>query len=568
MIWKRPRTRSALQKRYEALKREAQPHRDFWEYMAQEAWPHRLTGFETGGPTGSQRQRNWLEGAKRIRNSKPQTALENFRAAMTAGVSSPARPWYQLSFSRPELADNEAAKKWLAEITLASQQLLAKTDFYRVAPDVYELLGCFGTAVCWMEESPQAVLKFQALELGTFVLGKNGRGEVDTIIRQTWMTLGEMADAFGVEYMSDRLQEQLKNGGEDTYQSVLHAVMPNPDFQPEALGPEGKRWLSLWWEYGTPDEDGKFLREGGYDSKPFAAPRWSVQGHQVYGRGLGALVIGDCKQLQLLEANKALAVEQTVAPPLAAPVSMSASPFSLSPGTVTWVPETTDLVRPLVQINPAAIPAVSQLIRETEARIERGLYADLWLLLQDKPGQMTATEVDVKNQEKMTLLGAALESMQSEFLAVVIERLVEAGFKRGLLPPPPPELLEIVSEAELAPTFISTMAVAQRAVAAQGLDRIVGVLGALSPLAPSAVDVVDADKMVREYVRAYGVTPDIVRTEEELQDMRAERQQQQAEQAQTASLQSVATSAAKLGQADMSADSALGQLMGAANAAR
>ena len=110
-----------------------------------------------------------------------------------------------------------------------------------------------------------------------------------------------------------------------------------------------------------------------------------------------------------------------------------------------------------------------------------------------------------------------------------------------ILPDIPPELQGM----ELKVEFISVLAQAQRAVATQGMDRMLAAVGQLTALSPAIVDKVDFDQVVDEYADAYGVSPKIIVPDDQVAQIRAQREAaQQAQQAAAAAPAAVDTARA------------------------
>ena len=84
---------------------------------------------------------------------------------------------------------------------------------------------------------------------------------------------------------------------------------------------------------------------------------------------------------------------------------------------------------------------------------------DMFLMIDGQSGQMTATEVAERHQEKLLMLGPVLERLQNEILDPLIEITFAQMIEAGIVPRPPDEL----QGKELNVEFISMLAQAQRA---------------------------------------------------------------------------------------------------------
>jgi hypothetical protein len=91
-----------------------------------------------------------------------------------------------------------------------------------------------------------------------------------------------------------------------------------------------------------------------------------------------------------------------------------------------------------------------------------------------------------------------------------------------------PEIPEEIQGRELNIEFISTLAQAQRAVAAGGSDRLLGTVTQLAAVKPDIIDKVNFDQIVDDYAELFGVNPKLVVPDDEVAEIRAARAQQQA----------------------------------------
>jgi hypothetical protein len=128
------------------------------------------------------------------------------------------------------------------------------------------------------------------------------------------------------------------------------------------------------------------------------------------------------------------------------------------------------------------------------------------MMANDSRSNVTATEVAERHEEKLLMLGPVLERLHNELLSPLIDLAFSYADRAGILPTPPPEL----EGMELGVEFISVLAQAQRAVATQGMDRLLGTVGQMAAIKPEVLDKIDFDQVVDDYGDAYGVNPKIV----------------------------------------------------------
>jgi Bacteriophage head to tail connecting protein len=150
----------------------------------------------------------------------------------------------------------------------------------------------------------------------------------------------------------------------------------------------------------------------------------------------------------------------------------------------------------------------------------------LFLMLQSQPanGRMTATEVAERHEEKLLMLGPVLERIHNELLSPLVDITFDRCMESGILPPPPEEIQGVDLDIE----FISVLAQAQRAVAVNGMERLVSTAVSLAPVRPEILDKINFDQVIDDMGNAFGVNPAIVISDDDAAAARAQRAQQAA----------------------------------------
>ena len=136
---------------------------------------------------------------------------------------------------------------------------------------------------------------------------------------------------------------------------------------------------------------------------------------------------------------------------------------------------------------------------------------------------MTATEVLQRNEEKMRILAPVLGRLQSELLQPLIERSFSLLLTAGLLPQAPEELQGQDIEIE----YVSPMAKAQKLTDLQSMLRGFEVMMQVAEIAP-VMDYLDTDKLVQYLVDVTGIPARVIRSQDEVAEIR-EQQAQAAE---------------------------------------
>lgn len=544
--------KAELRQRFEALKTERASWLTEWRELAEHMRPRAFREFRADANKGDKKH-------QKIINFTPLKSARTLASGMMAGITSPSRPWFRLTVAGDAtLTEAPGVKAWLSDSERVMREDLAKSNIYKALHLVYADLGPFSTSAMLVDEDDEDGARAYVFPLGSYALACSARGDVDTLFREVSLTVLQLVKLFGVEVCSQTVQQAYKDKKYDMRVDVVHAIMPNDAHEPGALGPAGKAWLSYWWEANAGEEVG-FLRVGGYEERPLMCPRWEVTGEDTYGHGPGFAALGDCKALQFLERRSAQATDKIVNPPMAAPTAASTAVLDLLPGKVSYVDGlgTGQALRPAVEIDPNVITIFDTKVQRHELRIREAFFADLWLMLSESTGQMTAREVQERREEKLLQLGTVLEALQDELLDPLIDRLFGIALRRGRIPPPPEEL----SGRQLKVEYISIMAQAQKLLSVTGIERIATFVGNLAALKPEVLDKLDLDQLVDELADSLGVPPAIIRTDEAVEALRQARAQAQQQQAATEQAVQAAQAAKTLSETDTEGTNGLTELL-------
>lgn len=506
---------------------------------------------------------------QRINNQKPVRSAKIGAAGMASGLASQSRPW--ILIQPPQgVPNNSAVQQWLYSVQQSIHGVLARSNFYNILPQVCHSEMVYGTGAMSALPDDEDVVRFYHYPVGTFALATSARGQVDTFYREYSMTPRQIVQQFGKDNCSAQVK-LLAEQGQNTNICVCHLIEPNPDADMAKMDNRSMPWKSTYWEDGKQNEC--ILRQSGFKSFPIMAPRWDVNGVNVYGTGPGDVAIGKSQELQLLEADKMRLVQLYARPSLTAPISIRGQGANTVPGGITWVPDNLvgAAMRPSYEPNPAALVNVRAEIAECEQDISEAFYEDLFLLISQSEGTMTAYEVAQRKEEKMLMLGPVVERNNDELFDPLIDQvfsiMYEAsipywmGLREGepLIPPPPEELQGVPLRVE----YVSILSQAQKAVAASGIERAIQFTSLLAQAQPDAFDKINSDVAQEEYFTAIGVPPTLLRSQDEVNAIRQARAQAQQQQIMAEQAAQMVDSAKTLSETPTTGDSALTAMIGA-----
>ena len=453
-----------------------------------------------------------------------------FRAGLTNGTCSPARPWFRLGLADMESSEkSKPVREYLETLERIFLEIYRSSNFYRAVPLGLDDCGTFGTSVVIPTEDYENVMHFTPVTTGQFWLNAGDNGKIVEMFRQFTLNSKAAMQKFNGQ-VSQRIKSAYDNADYTTKFEFCHAICENPSAKNAAVYGKDKAFKSVYFEIGGDNGD-SVNRESGFDIFPVMAPRWEPTGEDTYGYGCGALSLGDNNQLQLQERRKAQAIDKMVSPPLQAPTKMKDQPIAGIAGGITFADpdvQGRQAINPLYTVDPR-LAELREDMAAVESRIEEAWYYNLFLMLaNDTRSNITATEISQRQEEKLVMLGPAMESVHNELFDPIISATLYYADKAGILPPAPKELQGKAIKVE----YISTIAQAQKMVGIATVERFIGFIGNLSQFFPIVRHKIDPLAAVDQVGDMLGIRSGIIRgTDEANRDASAEAQQVQMAQA-------------------------------------
>ena len=541
-------TRDRLFTRWGQLKSERASWYAHWQELTSYILPRNGRYFRQDRDRGYRRHNN-------IYDSTGTRALRVLGAGMMSGATSPARQWFRLATPDPELNSYDPVKLWLDDVTKRMQRVFQKSNTYNALHQMYEELGCFGTAATVLLPDYQNVIHHYPLTCGEYCISTDAKGRVCTLYREFEMTVSQMVKEFGLEKCSVSVQNMYRTGNLDQWVPVIHAIEPRADRDIGKRDAKNMPWGSYYFEVGG--EEGVFLRESGFQYFPALCPRWSVVGGDIYGNSPGMEALGDIKQLQHEQLRKAQAIDYQTKPPLQVPASMKNRDVETLPGGVSYYDGQSNGIKTAFEVN-LNLQYLLNDIMDCRERVRGSFYADLFLMLSNIPNsRMTATEVAERHEEKLLMLGPVLERLHNELLSPLVDITFNRMVASGAIPPAPQELQGMDLNVE----FVSMLAQAQRAIGTNAVDRFVGNLGAIARMKPDILDKFDQDQWADVYADMLGVDPSLIIADKEVALLRDARNRAMAAKEQAAAMQQTSQSVKNMAQAPTGQQNALTDVM-------
>lgn len=519
----------ALRVYYEGLRAQMQSDRATWD-------PHWADLVDFFSPRSA--SWDWSDtniGDRRDFDIINETALECRRtlaAGMASGMTPQASKWFALEADTSEDDEDLEVRDFCEKVEERVRKVFLKSNTYSALLNLYDEEGFLGTSAFLVMPDDKSVIRCYEYQIGRYYLSLDSTRRVSVILRVLYMTISQVVEEFGFDACSSSVKTLYTNpagGSKETRIPVVH-VIHKGDYFAENPGKPKWPWRSVYYEMSANDSKTGLLKESGFFECPVMVGRWRVVGENTYAESPGMDCLGSTMSLQAWEERIAQAVEKQVNPPTVASTDVDPRKLSTLPGDVIFI-SSKDASKAFVAAYQVdfRVEGGVQILQRIEQRIQRLMYQSLFQMISNSDRrEITAEEIRAKQQEKMQVLGPVVERNVEEVLAPLIMRTLGIMERAGMLPAIPKRMLKADgTPKKFKLEFISILAKAQKMQGLTNLAQFMQFMGSEAAINSSMMDVVKVDEVAREYAELSDVPAHILRSEEEVAALRAEKQRAQ-----------------------------------------
>jgi hypothetical protein len=498
-------------------------------------------------------------------------SCEMLAGALHGMLTNPASQWFGLTMGDRALDVRDDVRLWLEDCADKMLVIMNSSNFQPEVHSLYMQEIAFGGAAMFIEEDKERVICFSTKPVQTVFLDENARGQVDVVDYLTEMTAKQIVQRYGQgnteraalePIVGKKVASAFEKKSADKFE-VLHSTYPRDMTDPYVLSSKTSKGFPLAADHTLVCEK-KNLESGGYNESPWVTPRWMVVPGEIYGRGPGMKVLPDTKMINEMTKTMLEGAQKVVNPPVSVPDDGFILPLKLKANGVNFRRSggsQEDRIEPI--FNDTRIDFGHQILDDTRRRIREGFYVDQLQLPWGGP-QMTATETNVRQEDKLRIMGPMLGRQQVEFLDPLIRRIFGIMFRKKMFLEAP----AVIRGKRAMVRYTSPIARAQKVADGQNILRGLQMLAPIQALHPEVMDNFDADAAALFIATDVSGFPQrIIRKATERDALRKGRQEAQAQQAQSAQAQQQAAIAEQGSKAVLNvsqANQAGGQLPNAA----
>lgn len=457
-------------------------------------------------------------------------------AAIHGYLTNPSSRWFTIKMQDEALNDDSNIRNWLKQCENRIYDILNDSNFNQQINELYLDMGVFGTGILFCEEDEQDVVRFYCRPINEMFIVEDARERVNRIYRWFKYTTLQAYEMWG-EASGESVVKAWKGRDFTKTHEFLHHVCPRYKRNVRMTNAKNKPYASYYISL----TDECFVSEGGYEEFPAFVPRYNKVSDDAYGYSPAVICLADIKMLNKTQETFIRAGEKAIDPPLVLPHDGFILPIKLNAAALNYrLPGTnpTDKIEQLPQSQ--GLPFTDQWITKQQEAIKRKFHTDLFLMLMDS-GNMTATEVMQRVQEKMLILGPTIGRLMTELLNPLIHRVFAIGMRKGIFPPPPVGLSGVNYQVD----YISPLAQAQKSVDTQSITSLLSIVSQIMEVNPSAGYKINTNKAVDHLADTLGTPPDIINDDKTANALAAEAQKQQQQEMQLKALQTGADVAKK-----------------------
>lgn len=466
-------------------------------------------------------------------NNVASRALRRSSAGLTEAMTPASLHWFRHDYASREQREITYAREYADAVDERLSAILSKGRFYNAIHVFNTDLLCFGCALLYAERSFESVMRYACPPIGSWAVALNEEGNLSFVVHRVFFTAKVLIRKFGEKAVSDRVKAVYERTPYKDVE-VVHVVMERPGAG-RKMDSLSMPYASYWYEA----EGGQdFLSVGGYREMPFFFTTWT-EGRGTYGVGPGDEALSDQKSVENWELYKTIGLEKTIDPPVMMP-GMLKGRISTNPGAKNTVTGSGagQQIAPLYQIQfGPALQLVQQEVQNVSSRIEDSLMASVFasVAMDARPAQMSATEFMARKREAAQQTGPAISMYEPQILDKVLSRTFSAAQELGLMPDPPQGL---GGNFMLVAEYLGPLSQMLRQTGSDSTRQLLSDVAVLAQAVPEVLDKIDADQVVDELARGISAPGSIVRSDEQVAEIRRARaEQQQAMQEQAAALE-------------------------------
>lgn len=425
--------------------------------------------------------------------------------------------WFALESTDNDDMRKRDSRMWFKEVEDLMFTKLRGSNFYNVIQEDYLMKIVFGTGTYSMFEDEKDFVQFRNMPVERVHRVVDDSGRLIGIFVSFSLTALQAYKLFG-EDAGKSVVESLEKKPHESFE-FLHHVSERFDRDPrykDALNaPYKSCWISI--------KDKHIVRESGFQEMPYISDVFYADNNDANGFSPMMDVLPWVKLVNAMFRTIIRAGMKVTDPPVVSPSKGFVLPLNFNPAAINYRdPKTPQDALQMLQ-HSGRVEIGVELINMVRESIKEGLFVPLFQALNNVTKQMSILETQHLISQNMSILGPVVGRFDYGTLSPTIFRLYNMLQRADEIPPPPESLFG----KSFKVVYLGPLAKAQRQAEIAELQTWISDVGGIAQVAPRALHNVDEDKVVSTLHRMRGITPEVLRSDEDVARMRAQEAEQQ-----------------------------------------
>jgi hypothetical protein len=436
-------------------------------------------------------------------------------------LTPPTSKWARLVHKNIMFKENKKVNYYLEDVCDEVFYALNASNFHNQIIAAYKSSGIYGTSILMEEDDIYDGVRFYNLAVKQVVIVEDSRQRVNEYFIEFEYTASQAVDRFGLNNLSRKIQEDSKTENRSStkkYNFLLYIA------KREVREINKKDKFNMPIQAVWIDVEGKMIvDEGGYEEFPAFCHRFDKRPFIAWGYSPAMKALPFVRTLNAVAKTNLRAMMKRTDPPTAVPDNAFIMPYNQNPRAINYYNSKKMSSTDIFAFANYGDPQTGMLAIEYYTnQVKSLMYNDVFLAFNQITKQMNNPEIQERINEKMTLLGPAVGRWIGEALNPIVIRTIGILARAGRLPEPPEEMLQ---DPRYEIDVVSQLAQIQKRSELQALMTGLSLVGQMAQFDPAVLDNISTDNTVREAWGIIGASHQVLRSDDEIAEIRGARAQ-------------------------------------------
>ena len=433
-------------------------------------------------------------------------------------LTNPTARWFGIQYRNKKIRDLKEVKTFCHDVEEWSLGKLKDSNFYNMTPEYFHDKLVFGQGTFSMLGGEKKFVNYTEIPVGQVNRVIDAEGDLIGLFRNFSLTARQAFKLWGSAAGESVIKAYIERPNESF--DFVHYAGERTTREVNKLDASNMPFMSVW--IGKKDKNA--IAESGFMEMPYFSEVFYKDSTDPNGFSPAMDMFPWVKLVNAMARTTIRGAMKQVDPAYQSPNKGYVLPLNFNPSAINYRdPKTPSDALQVMPTGNGRIDLGKDLIEMYMQKIERGMFVDLFRSFNEITKQMTVPEVQQRVAQGMAMLGPVV-TRDNSTLGRMITRLINMGARDPMSGFP--EMPEGLENEHYDLVYLSTLAKAQNQSELGEIQGFLGDVANLGAIIPSVFDKIDEDKTIDVMHRIRGVTPEIMREDEEIKRIRKHREEQ------------------------------------------